>query len=351
MEDDKIVKWITVKGNRIPIKEGQSAKEAIAERFDDTDDIEIEIETEDFDEDILNRDIYYFSGYNPHEVTKEEYEKNKKINPAYYDVMRLTSEEKDLFLEYLNDQSKIDNMSLGKLLDEFDNKLRYYEHGSIRKAINNKLKDALKHKYEIKAEKFLSKLPKLKDNDIDNSYKKANAEGYAQSLKAEYKSAERKKYTNNCQRCVIAYEMRRRGYDVEAAEWQNDGLGIGYRNLSKSFSDFKEENVHHYNNDKYGNKFSSRGALIRQMAKDMLEEPEGARFILNWDWKCFDAGHTVNAEKRNGTIEIYDAQNGKKYSIKDLIDRKDLRATTLEWIRTDNLLLSSNLEGVVKWKK
>ena len=51
MDDKDIERWITVKGNHIPVKKGQSEKEAISNFmdrvFDNSDDVEIEVETED----------------------------------------------------------------------------------------------------------------------------------------------------------------------------------------------------------------------------------------------------------------------------------------------------------------
>ena len=122
--------------------------------------------------------------------------------------------------------------------------------------------------------------------------------------------------------------------------------------LSRSFLNYDYyTNTKEYDTQPNGEKYSSRGALIKAMAKDMINEGEGARFVLSWDWKNSSWGHTVNAEIVNGEVKIFDAQVNKEYSIKDMIDRKDLRATTLKCTRVDNLKLSNRLEDIIKWKK
>lgn len=347
--EQDVVQWITVHGNHIPIKPGQTIQEAISERFDDTGDIEIDIETEDLDKEIESDTLYYFGGYNPHEVTKEEYEKNKNNN-KYYAEMQLTPEIKDLMKEMLAEES-INELTKGQLVTKFDEKVRFYIQGAERRAVVSKFRNLLGKEYEKKAARVLKTIPKTSDNSPEYGLKQ-NANGYIESKNASYKSKEYKAYCWNCQRCVIAYEMRRRGYDVEADAYdEDDRLGYSHNNLKRSFLNFTDDMVHDYDRRPDGNLYSGKGQLFKAMESDMMKEPEGSRFILDWDWKGENSGHTVNAEKHNGNIIVYDSQNGKTHSFKEYLNlHSNIRPRTITWVKTNDLKLSGDLKGVVKWK-
>ena len=143
--------------------------------------------------------------------------------------------------------------------------------------------------------------------------------------------------------------MRRRGYNVEAeaAILRNDPI---YNAEIAMRTAFYSHDTKYYDRKEDGNPFPNRKALIKQMEKDMLNQPEGSRFVLAWQWKNEGSGHTVNAEKINGKIIINDGQNSASYDIERLIERKDLRATTLRMTRVDNLeLRESRIKELVKW--
>lgn len=346
--EQDVVQWITVRGNHIPIKPGQTVQQAISERFDDTDDIEIDIETEDLDKEIESETLYYFGGYNPHPVTKEEYEKNK--DNRYYAEMSFSLEDKELMKKFLNEKD-VDENTFGELCQKFyDNLPRRYSMVE-RRVLYNKFREVAKKSYEAKAGRVLKTIPKASDNSSEYGLKQ-NANGYVQSIEAKYKSKEYKAYTYNCQRCVIAYEMRRRGYDVEADAYdENDRLGYSRNNLKRSFLNYTDDMLHDYDKRPDGNLYSGKGQLFKAMENDMMKEPEGSRFILDWDWKGENSGHTVNAEKRNGNIIVYDSQNGKSRPLKEYLNlHNNIRPRTITWVKTNDLKLSGDLKGVVKWK-
>lgn len=345
------VKWITVRGNHIPIKPGQTVQQAISERFDDTDDIDIDIETNDLDKEIESDTFYYFTGYNPHEVSKEEFEQNSKNQ--YYLQGAISPETKDLMKEMLTEEN-VDKYTLGQLCIKFWDKTLYTEHGhALRRAIQSKFRNLALKEYEKKAKRVLNSIPKSSDKSSEYALKQ-NANGYVESMEAAPRTKERKAYTYNCQRCVIAYEMRRRGYDVEADAFiEGTRLGFNHNNLKQSFLNFDDTKmVHEYDRRPDGELYSGKGPLYRALINDMLKEPDGSRFVLEWDWKCEGAGHTVNAEKINGEIILFDSQNGKQKPLKEYLNYyTNIRPRTINWVRVDELKLSGDLEGVVKWKK
>lgn len=355
------IKWITVRGNHIPIMKGESEEDALNRFFSnkeikntaDEDDIDIEFETED--ENIKYDTLYYAvkGGWNPatYLIDKDELDKYREMGYNIHEF-DMTAEMSDKMNELFNKYGPENKLRF--MVNDFSEWLKMNNDGlsyQERRLLVEKFRKSAIEKCKDYAKEFLNNLPKLEDNSTTKA-NEANVEGYAESRKASYGSKEYDWYTSNCQRCIIAYEMRRRGYNVEANKYNNRGDEIYNtdRSLTRAFLDYNEMHTKRYATQPNGEKYPSRGALIRSMANDMKSEGEGARFVLSWDWKNCRYGHTVNAEVTNGEVIIYDAQINKTYTAKDLIDRKDLRATTLTCTRVDNLTLSNRLEDLVKWK-
>ncbi len=354
MDDKDIKQWITVKGNHIPIHEGESVKDAINKRFDDTDDIDIDIELEDEDIKMPYEKRYYIEDMAGYKYLIDESQTDEYFKKGYqiYEL-DITDEMNQKMNDLIEEYAKYNSMRM--MVSSYEQWLKYNTTGlssSERRLLVNDFRKRALSECKKYAKEYLNKIPKLENHDIDVSYKEANNVGYKESKSKPYGSKEFDWYTSNCQRCIIAYEMRRRGYNVEANKYlgNKDPIYNHTLSLQRAFLDFDSMiNEHTYEHQPNGEKYSSRGALIHAMEKDMLKEGEGARFVLSWDWKNARYGHTVNAEVSNGQVIIYDAQNGESHTIKDLIDRKDLRATTLTMCRTDNLTLSNRLEELIKW--
>ncbi|MCL2492516.1 MAG: toxin glutamine deamidase domain-containing protein [Clostridiales bacterium] len=102
-------------------------------------------------------------------------------------------------------------------------------------------------------------------------------------------------YKNNCQRCVPAYELRRRGFNVTAKSRQTA------RNAIRTAADWFDVTQSKFYLDK--------AALLR--ALETYED--GARFAVRQRWvgsKLKDPGHVYVAEKINGKIIFIDPQSG-----------------------------------------
>lgn len=320
-------RWITTKtGRHIFIEDGKTVEEALGEAFEEF--------TYDEDDKFDNNTEHFklYDGYMGY-----------KTEPSLYDK---TGVEFDVDIE---DVDEIFNKDLSpyKIKEELSKLVN--GRRSIGEYLFNHYYDRYKNIQQRKFDEWSKKLPKIENNSVEVSTKGTNVENYEKSKNAPYGSLERREYTENCQRCVIAWEMRRRGFNVQADKWQNNHLGAGNRNLYAGFVDFDSYKMQGYNVKPNGEKYSSRSQLIKAMEKDMLDTPEGSRFILQWNWKNFNCGHTVNAEKVNGKIIIYDAQDNTSMSIKDLIDNKSIKATSLEMFRTDDKIMKTNLEGIIKW--
>lgn len=148
-----------------------------------------------------------------------------------------------------------------------------------------------------------------------------------------------KEFTENCQRCVVAYELRRRGYDVTAQPtYQGDLLptGVvrrdGLRNgrWMGAFQGAKPDKIR-----------STPSAL---MAK-MKEYGNGSRAVLQVVWKGGRSGHVINVEYRNGRILLFDPQIGKRYNASEFMAAVKPDKTQL--IRVDNLKISDRAKKSV----
>ncbi len=107
-------------------------------------------------------------------------------------------------------------------------------------------------------------------------------------------------WENNCQRCVTAYEARRRGIDVTAKQWTSDKEPIMWSDgWSLAYKNGKIIDC----SDTTGLK--ARTNIIREMNK----MPDGARCAVQVIWKGRrGGGHVFIAEKQDGKIAFIDPQ-------------------------------------------
>lgn len=105
----------------------------------------------------------------------------------------------------------------------------------------------------------------------------------------------------NCQRCVQTYELRRRGYDVEALPKPKGRSIIDWGN--ECFIDSK---------DVLSGKAYSYFEM-RQHRTDIFDKltnsEDGARYVIYSQWKRGGA-HVFIAEKENGVVRFVDPQSG-----------------------------------------
>ena len=135
---------------------------------------------------------------------------------------------------------------------------------------------------------------------------------YEQDIKAvnphyaESKKKRNKQYTNNCQRCVNAYEARRRGYDVEAGARiiSNDPLAV-------MMNDKGWANVYENGRDQLVQCFSNSADGVRKKVIDQMKAwGDGARAIVRVQWKGGTGGHVFISEVHGDEILFMDPQTG-----------------------------------------
>ncbi len=152
---------------------------------------------------------------------------------------------------------------------------------------------------------------------------------------------ESKAYSVNCQTCVVAYELRLRGFDVSALP---NTAGSALSKLSKAthtaWQNITREDIPVIAKttlDKYGH--------IKQpplkWAKVFAAMTETGRYHIAWRWKRKRSGHIITAERLpDGSLRFYDPQNGMSGAL-DLY-KKDI-AGNVRIYRVDNLAPNANI--------
>lgn len=131
---------------------------------------------------------------------------------------------------------------------------------------------------------------------------------------------------NNCGLCSVAYDLRRRGFEVSANK-----SPIGFTN--KEILDFYK-NPKIKRAEKSGNRLRDSVMLSRDTIKKMRSEPNGSRGVILLKWTIGTSGHACNYEIRNGKVDIYDGQSGRKLPTPY---EYLANASDISYFRTDNL--------------
>lgn len=163
-------------------------------------------------------------------------------------------------------------------------------------------------------------------------------------------------YSKNCQSCVVANELRRRGYDVEAI--QNT-----HRKGNAAF-ELSHDTTKAWIDPKTGMHPESRGIIVDRYAnvgEDFFRyrfatpetyepiELEPGRYHLLWTWHYKSSGHIITMEKlRDGSMRFYDPQTGKLADMKKIL--QDMERGTMKYYRVDNLMPDLDWAGRVVMK-
>ena len=135
-------------------------------------------------------------------------------------------------------------------------------------------------------------------------------------------------YKNNCISCALAYDMRRRGYDVEAMPIDTTSATNGSLPVQLGF--YKGEKLESFEvpNDP--------DVAAKQCTKRIHKYGDGSGGMLRIRWKNGD-GHAVVWEVDGNSVIVRDPQNN---TIVDLLDYMR-RAKTFYYFRVDNLELTN----------
>lgn len=136
-------------------------------------------------------------------------------------------------------------------------------------------------------------------------------------------------YAYNCGYSSVTYEMRRRGFDVEA----NPRKGLHINEWSRMFKGFAPKKPQTEN-------------VLTEMIKDIETWGDGARGIVGGKWKMV-SGHYFNFEVVNGKCVFVCPQTGR-YDVSMYFDK--LVPSSIVYGRTDNLEPSELIKYACKNK-
>jgi len=178
---------------------------------------------------------------------------------------------------------------------------------------------------------------KGKSIDMNRAYKDANPNYDPRGTYAEY--------TENCQRAIVAYEMRRRGYDVTALPTYQgdtkpqvayvDKTGAKHGRWAGAFQGAKPESV----------KAKNAEGVVKNIQDKMRAFGNGSRGVVSITYKGKRIGHVFNVEQRGKTTYFVDAQTGDRIRAKEFFKITDTSTVTLT--RTDNLKISDRARQFV----
>ena len=256
-----------------------------------------------------NAEKYGYYGYRDEKIEEKELNvlDEQDTNQAKEDIYKQV--EKDI------DNATIDNIKdfvglsyymTPKVTESIENSLsKNYELNQQEAAYfiksNTLFTDEQKKQLSEKADK---KALELADTYIKDNFKKIKGEHtIEQDLKSvNPKYGENRYYGINCQRCSFAYELRRRGYDVEAYPNKND---FGWGSMWKTQMQFKEQYV--FKNRQLG----SRG-VANKIIEKVKNAGEGSRWAVDVQWARSTSGHLFIAENVGGEVKFFDAQTGNQ---------------------------------------
>lgn len=124
-----------------------------------------------------------------------------------------------------------------------------------------------------------------------------------------------REYQINCQRCVPTYEMRRRGYDVEALGNYDKRLS-SLINIRKMWGVKSDEIFRNYRKNESGELENLNIAYFKEYLKNI---ENGERHQIGWLWRE-ESGHTILVERKNGILKFIDSQTNKVRNFKEFQD-------------------------------
>lgn len=135
-------------------------------------------------------------------------------------------------------------------------------------------------------------------------------------------------YKNNCISCALAYDLRRRGYDVESMAIDTTSATNGSLPVQLGFYKGEKLETFEVPND--------REVAMKQFSNRILKYGDGSRGMLRVRWKNGD-GHAAIWEVDGDSVVIRDPQNNTIVDLSDYVSR----AKTFYYFRIDNLDLTN----------
>lgn len=142
---------------------------------------------------------------------------------------------------------------------------------------------------------------------------------------------------NNCVLCTVAYDMRRRGYDVSAKKtttgYESNYTTTLYKNakleqihVPKSYDELKKDRQKTV-------AFGGNKELASKTVDSLVKQGDGARGALLVQWGGQGGGHSMVYEVENSKVVIRDCQSNKTYKPEKILTK----CYAAQYVRLDNV--------------
>ena len=171
----------------------------------------------------------------------------------------------------------------------------------------------------------------------------------ANELRGNIGYGEGREFSVNCQSCVVANELRRRGYDVTALPNLKKEGNIPYELSGKTnWAWIDPETMQTPEKKQAGGQYVSgldiKSKTLTQLNKELNElTKEAGRYHIDFMWKNGKGGHIITVDRlENGSIRIYDPHIGRLGDWK--VISKDISLKYgVNVLRVDNLLVNTDI--------
>ena len=209
------------------------------------------------------------------------------------------------------------------LTKKFDKKLRQRKYGSIP-IKDSDVKPKMAYFGQMLSDVSDEVKNKVMNIDKTSGLKKKWIETTKEQDMAKVNPLYNSKFPDtmrNCMYCTTAYELRRRGYDVQANTNTSDPEGFYAESIQKWFPDAKVKDIADakdilsakgkLSNYAYGANIYN--PVISRTVKTLKNQGDGARGILLVGWKEGWGGHALSYDVTGDKVNIIDSQSNKLY--------------------------------------
>ena len=295
-----------------------NAAEWIADKFDKGDNKD---KISDYDDSSTETDPYwdnYWDNYEPSEPSEPKWDDRKDTSTN--DIDKYLHEFES---DHLNDESN--DEAVGDFVNENGNRIQFNDSEELEEAYLE---------YGNETEKQM-----VKDYGIKDRYYTPEED----MAEINEKFNDGPQYQNNCWSCSLAYDMRRRGFDVEAEE-SIDGASDTF--IANTYNTDGVDPVWNSENiwsDSWGQAYGNKDPyeVAQDLEEKVIAEGNGARGVIcvSWDPLIFGySGHAMAWEVVDDHMVIRDCQTNDVYEGEYLAILLSY-TTGYEYMRTDNLEL------------